>query len=97
MSLHPFLRGELQMRPLLAFVSFVVLVSPACSGDSESSQPTTPVSATPAPAPAPPTPSPPPTISITGTITDAVTGGMVGWFAATTTTFPARVMVSAPG
>src|SRR5262245_1845135 len=73
----------------------MALTVAACGGDSTpaaSLSPTPPVSA-PSPSPSP-TPS---VIAIDGTITDTVTGAIVGRLAQTVTSLPARVSGSAPG
>lgn len=67
-----------------ALIVALLLTLPACGGGSS------PTGPSPQPQPTPPT-------RISGTITDTLTGAQVGAFSSETTSFPARVSVSAGG
>jgi hypothetical protein len=78
----------MRVSPLAA----IALVAAACGGGSTPPAPLAPTP--PVSAPTQPTQS---LITISGTITDTITGAIVGPFTQTATSLPVRVSVSAPG
>src|SRR5688572_31421891 len=75
------------------FLVLIVLTVAACGGGSDPRAPLAPTSL----ASASPPPTSPSMITIDGTITDTVTGAIVGRFSQTASSLPTRVSVSAAG